>query len=122
MIVAGFGFRAGATEASIRDAFVLASAGRAVGLLASVADKAEAPCLRAFARALGVPLRAVPADQLYGIATMTASGMVRAARGTGSVAEAAALVAAGPGAALLGARVVSGDRMATCALAKGAGS
>ena len=37
-------------------------------------------------------------------------------------AEAAALAAAGPGARLLGPRVVSADRMATCALAEGNGS
>ncbi|MHA6346914.1 cobalamin biosynthesis protein, partial [Roseivivax sp. CAU 1761] len=38
---------------------------------------------------------------------------------TGSVAEAAALAAAGPGARLLGPRAVSPDGCATCALAQG---
>jgi cobalt-precorrin 5A hydrolase len=57
-----------------------------------------------------------------GIGTVTQSGASHRARRTGSVAEAAALVAAGPGATLLGARAVSGDRMATCALAEGPGA
>ena len=35
----------------------------------------------------------------------------------GSVAEAAALAAAGPGARLLAPRMISADRMASCALA-----
>jgi cobalt-precorrin 5A hydrolase len=42
-----------------------------------------------------------------------------AARGVGSVAEAVALAAAGPGARIVVARVISSDRMATCAIAQG---
>ena len=53
-------------------------------------------------------------------ATSTQSPASRASRGTGSVAEAAALAAAGPGARLLSPRVISADGRATCALAEGA--
>ncbi|HRO16470.1 MAG TPA: hypothetical protein PLL33_15800, partial [Paracoccus sp. (in: a-proteobacteria)] len=42
----------------------------------------------------------------------------RAAHGTGSVAEAVALAAAGPGARITTRRVVSPDRSATCAIAQ----
>ena len=41
--------------------------------------------------------------------------------GTGSVAEATALLAAGKGARLIAPRVVSSDGMATCAIAEGKG-
>jgi cobalt-precorrin 5A hydrolase len=53
--------------------------------------------------------------------TLTDHARVRALRGSGSTAEAAALAAAlmhaGPGATLLNPRVVSADRLATCAIA-----
>jgi cobalt-precorrin 5A hydrolase len=119
MIVAGFGFRQTATEDSLLDALRRAQGSRSPALLATAADKAEAPAFRAFSARLDLPVRAVPQDALAQAETPTRSTAVHARRGTGSVAEAAALVAAGPGASLLGPRVVSADRMATCALAKG---
>ncbi len=116
MIVAGFGFRAGATAASLRDA--LARTGGAPGAVATAADKAAAPAFRGMAGYLGLPVHAVPAADLAGWPTATRSTASLAARGTGSLAEAAALAAAGPGARLLGPRCISADRMATCALAE----
>mgnify|MGYP005846351469 CR=1 FL=1 len=122
MIVAGFGFRAGAGAESLADALALALAGGpAPTLIATAADKAESPAFRAFAAARGLPVRGIDAAALAGSATLTQSPTARAARGTGSVAEAAALVAAGPGARLLAPRAVSADGMATCALAEGDG-
>lgn len=115
MIVAGFGFRAGAGVASLADA--LAGTGGRPQALAAPADKA--PALAPLAARLGVAVIAVAPGALARAQTLTDSPASRAARGTGSVAEAAALAAAGPGARLLGPRVVSGDRMATCALAEG---
>lgn len=122
MIVAGFGFRAGATADSLRDA--LARAGRTgeVACLATAADKAETGAFHDLASALRLPVRAVPAAALGAQQTQTQSQASQANRETGSVAEAAALAAAGPGARLFGPRVVSADRMATCALAEGNGS
>ena len=128
MTVAGFGFRQGATLASLRDALaqalVLAQPAMPAGgltLLAGAADKAEAPCLRALAAALGLPLCAVAQAQMSAIPTLTDSAAVRALRGSGSTAEAAALAAAlahgEPGATLLHPRCVSTDRLATCAIA-----
>ncbi|ETX28041.1 cobalamin biosynthesis protein [Roseivivax isoporae] len=120
MIVAGFGFRGGASEGSLADA--LAQAERATGAraqaLATVADKCEAPAFAALARATGLPARPVDSAALAAQQVPTRSAASIAARGTGSVAEAAALAAAGPGARLLAPRTVSADGAATCALAR----
>lgn len=117
-MIAGFGFRATATEASLRDALARAGgAGCALVALAVPEDKAGAACLAGLAQALGAPVVAVPADALRAEPTATRSPRVFGLRGIGSVAEAAALAAAGQGARLVGPRVVSGDRLATCALA-----
>ena len=119
MIVAGFGFRSDATTASLQAALDLAQiAGRPVTHLATIEDKA-AP-LAELARRLALPLIAVAPEHIVGLATPTRSLASQAARGAGSVAEACALAAAGPGAHLLAPRSISHDRMATCALAEGA--
>ncbi|HPD90998.1 MAG: cobalamin biosynthesis protein [Rhodobacter sp.] len=112
MIVAGFGFSSRATAASLRAALV--ATGAAPAALATLADKAGA--LAPLARALGLPVIAVTGPLPD---TDTQSPRSLAARGTGSVAEACALKAAGPGAVLLTPRVTSPDRLATCAIAKG---
>ena len=119
MIVAGFGFRGAASVESLRDA--LARTGGVPDALAVPADKARAACFQTLARALGVPVIAVPAPDLRQAQTDTRSARILRLRGTGSVAEAAALCAAGPGATLLAPRSLSGDRMATAALAGGPG-
>ena len=117
MIVAGFGFRQAATLDSLLDALDKARGPQAPALLATAEDKAAAPAFQALSARLGLPIHAVTLDALAQAETPTRSATVRALRGSGSVAEAAALVAAGPGASLLGPRAVSADRMATCALA-----
>ncbi|MFN3208634.1 MAG: cobalamin biosynthesis protein [Roseovarius sp.] len=115
MIVAGFGFTTRATHASFRDA--LALTGGVPDALATAQDKLAQ--LAPFARELGLPLHAVSSDQLTRQDTQTRSAASEKEYGTGSVAEAAALAAAGPGSALLAPRCISTDRMATCALAQG---
>lgn len=118
MIVAGFGFRCGATLESLRAALALAQQGvPAVTHLATAQAKAMA--LAPLAEALGLPLVAIAADALAATPTHTQSTASRATHDTGSVAEAAALAAAGPGARLLCPRQISPDRMATCAIAQG---
>lgn len=117
MIVAGFGFRRAATFDSLCDA--LAATGGAPDALATAADKA--PALAPLAARLGLPVHAVPPDALTAAQTQTDSTASRTHRGTGSMAEAAALAAAGPGAQLLAPRAISTDRMATCALAASPG-
>lgn len=119
MIVAGFGFRGSADVASCEAALALAQHGHPpVTALAAPDDKA--PLLAPLAQALGIPLIALAADRLTGLATPTRSQASLDARGTGSVAEAAALVAVGDGARLIARRCISPDRRATCAIAQGA--
>jgi cobalt-precorrin 5A hydrolase len=69
---------------------------------------------------LGADIMAVAAEDLRAQETPTKSDRIERQFGTGSLAEAAALAAAGPGATLLAVRVVSGDGMATAAIAKSA--
>ena len=116
--VAGFGFREGVTLVSLHAALRLAQRGLPpVAALAAPEDKA--PALRPLAEAMGLPLVALPATVLTAVRTQTVSAFSLRARGTGSVAEAAALAAAGPQATLLCTRRISPDRMATCAIATG---
>lgn len=117
MIVAGLGFRSAAAAASLRDALARAGDGE-VAALATAADKAGAAAIVDLAAELGLPVIAVAPADLAAQPVATRSPRVAALRGTGSVAEAAALAAAGPGARLLGPRAVSGDGMATAALAE----
>ena len=121
-LVAGFGFRAAATAESLANALAQARAatGRAEPLarIAAPSDKAAAPVLARFAAEAGAEIAAIAADDLPA-ETPTQAPRVLAKRGVGSVAEAAALAAAGPGARLLAPRAISEDRAATCALAEG---
>lgn len=119
MIVAGFGFRTGASTDSLRAA--LAACGVAPDLLATVAGKENSAGLRGLAEELGVPIHALLPALLQTQITQTHSPASQAAHGIGSVAEAAALAAAGPRARLIVARRISPDRMATCAMAEGDG-
>ncbi len=119
MIVAGFGFRSGVTLAALQDALSRAGGAGGVTHLATVAAKAEG--LRLLAEALSLPILALPPEVLAGQPTPTRSDRVAARFGTGSLAEAAALAGAGPGARLRGARAVSACGTATAALAEGAG-
>jgi len=122
MIVAGFGFRAAATADSLRDALARAAGEGKVTAFAAPADKAQSACLSELAGEMAVDVRAIAADDLSRQQTPTEAPRVRAARRTGSVAEAAALAAAGPGAKLLAPRSISTDRLATCAIAMGEGA
>lgn len=110
MRVAGFGMRSTAGTASLKAALA-----RAGGAQALAALPMHAPRVRALAQALGLPL--IEVTCVEGIATPTASNRVQARFGTGSVAEATALAAAGPGARILAPRVTSPDGLATAAIA-----
>ncbi len=120
MRVAGFGFRDGAPIGALRDALGLVEqAGGSALALATATDKAGSAALNDLAAERRLVLLAVP---VAGIATPTRSSRVEALFGTGSVAEAAALAGAGPGAALLVRRMTSPDGMATCAMAISSGA
>ena len=118
MRVAGIGFRSAATTASLCDALHRAiGEGLPVHALATESAKCHAPVFRDFAAALSIPAIGVPTSDLVQMITPTQSQRIQDRFGTGSLAEAAALVAAGPEAWLVAARVVSGDGMATAAIA-----
>ncbi len=117
MIVAGFGFRTEAGLESLLDA--LHRTGGRPEALATAKDKAVAPAFRDLARRLGLRIVAISPQRLEAERTASRSSISLRHRRVGSVAEAAALAAAGPGAQLVGPRAISSDRMATCALAEG---
>jgi len=125
MIVAGIGCKRGAgapdIEAAIRAA--LARAGialEALDVIATIEPKHDEAGIEAAAAKLGVAVVVVAnaALKIAGERTATRSARVLALTGVPSVAEAAALAAAGPSARLLGPRLAIGA--ATCALAASA--
>lgn len=115
MMVAGFGFRDAATVESLRDAYERLGGG--AELLAVPEDKAGALCIRQLAAELQLPIKAITGETLQRTETPTQAPRVIEKRGTGSVAEACALAAAGAESRLIATRHISSDRMATCALA-----
>ena len=122
MKIAGLGFKKDVTLTSLREALLAAGGPDGLTAIATVSDKADAAALKQLARECGVPIRAIPAGVLAGVETPTQSERVAERFGTGSVAEAAALAAAGPRARLVATRVVSQDRTATAAIAEGDGA
>ncbi|MER8158486.1 cobalamin biosynthesis protein [Streptomyces sp. NPDC094472] len=103
----------------------LAEAGlspRGVAELATVEAKAGETGLLTAAERLGVPLCGYPAAALAAVEVPNPSAAPLAAVGTAGVAEAAALLAAGPGGELLVAKRKSAPHgrpgMATCAVAR----
>lgn len=113
MIVAGIGLRGAATAADLAAALALAALRPEA--LATPEDKAAHP---AFAKQ-DLPLYAIPLAVLAAQDTTTRSPRQPARYGTGSVAEAAALAAAGPGATLIQPRTVAPGGRVTLALAEG---
>jgi cobalt-precorrin 5A hydrolase len=123
VIVAGVGCRRGAAAADIKAAITTALArcglaAGALGLIATSISKGAEESIAAAACALGVPIALVPQRDLEnaGHRTVTKSARVLLRTGVPSLAEAAALAAAGPAARLLAPRVAVGP--ATCALAE----
>ena len=122
MIIAGVGCRKGATAAAVEAAIdtALSHVGRgddALALIAISAAKGKELGIMDTAVRLGVPLILVGQRELQaaGQRAETQSERVMALTGVPSLAEAAALAAAGSGAKLLARRIAVGP--ATCALA-----
>lgn len=110
MRIAGIGCRAGAPPEALLDALHRAEAlGGPVTALAGITAR------RSELQALGRPLHLVA---VAGVTTPTRSARVQALYGTGSVAEAAALAACGPGARITVARIISRCGRATAAIAQ----
>jgi cobalt-precorrin 5A hydrolase len=122
MIVAGIGCRRGAAaadvEAAIRAALVRAGlAASALDAIATMLGKNEEPGIAAAAKTLGVRVVALEQSALKTASApaATRSARVLALTGVPSVAETAALAAAGADARLIATRLVVGG--AACALA-----
>ncbi|MEO6298079.1 MAG: cobalamin biosynthesis protein [Paracoccaceae bacterium] len=116
MRVAGFGFRKATPVGSLRAALELA--GGNVAALATA--EAKVARLAELAAELGVPVIGVAVVEMAAQG-VSGSDRVKALYGTGSVAEAAALAAAGQGSRLIVARMTSPDGMAVVAIAEGSG-
>lgn len=121
-LTVGIGCASAATavEISAHVDAVLAAAGldpAAVAAFATVEARARHPGLRRVVEERGRPLLAFPAPVLAEVTVPTPSAGVRAVAGTPSVAEAAALRAAGDGAVLVVAKRVRGR--VTVAVARG---
>ncbi|HEX2043551.1 MAG TPA: precorrin-3B C(17)-methyltransferase [Acidimicrobiales bacterium] len=116
-LVAGIGASTGAPAHEVREllAGALAAAGLAPASLGEVATIDRRATDEAVV-ALGLPVRAFSAEALAVIDVPSPSDVVRAAVGTPSVAEAAALLAAGPGAELVVAKRAAAH--ATVAIAR----
>ncbi len=121
MRVAGLGFRREASIESLRDALIAAGGTRGLDALATATDKADAAVILTLARELGLTIKPVSAEVLARAETSTRSARIEKMLGTGSLAEAAALAAAGQGARLISERSISRDRTATAAIAEGEG-
>lgn len=124
-IAIGVGCRKGcpaaAIEALVRQALggTLGGAPAAAHGLFTISDKRGEPNLVEAAEALGLKLVFLSRDALRSVTARVAtrSARVETLFGVKSVAEASALVGAGPGSALLVARIAS--QGATCAIAAG---
>lgn len=115
--IAGFGFRKGAELSSLLDALNAAGGARGLEAIATVEGKGSAGCFQALSDRLNVPVFLVAEADLPLAKVQTHSAKSQEMYGTGSLSEAAALLAAGPGARLIAARAISPDTMATCAIA-----
>lgn len=116
--IAGFGFRSEATFESLAQALdQLIDQCGAVDKLA--AARSMLPLVEELGRLRHIEVIAVADAELPTVTTLTHSAQSLQARGTGSVAEAVALLAGGPNARLVGPRIISADRKATAALAEG---
>jgi cobalt-precorrin 5A hydrolase/precorrin-3B C17-methyltransferase len=122
-LVVGVGASSGASTAGLAELAreLLARAGLttlSVGAVATLDRKRCEPAVASLAGELAVPLLGFTAGELAGVEVPNPSEAVLDAVGTPSVSEAAALLAAGPGAQLVCAKSVTADRDATVAVAR----
>jgi cobalt-precorrin 5A hydrolase len=126
MIVAGVGFRCGASADEIEKVVRLALgvfelAAERLDSLATESAKATEPAFAEVAQRLSAKVTACTLEDLDRVAgqVLTPSKLVLESKGVPSIAEASALVVAGRNARLLGTRVATAQ--ATCAIAIGDG-
>jgi len=122
-LVVGVGASKRASTEGLYDAVhqALSSAGLDVSAVAAVATldaKAAEPAIVELAERLGVGIVSLGASLLCSVEVPNPSEIVRKAVGTPSVAEAAAVVAAGPGSRLVSTKTISATRDSTVAIAR----
>lgn len=122
-LVVGVGLRAQAKPATLQALWLQAQAllpGQAdcFCAVAVLQGKAQHPALADWLGLAPAPVLAVPVEPMRHQPVATQSPRLQARYGTGSVAEAAALAAAGPQAQLLVPRLVAEDGSATLAVAR----
>ncbi|MCT4654992.1 MAG: cobalamin biosynthesis protein [Cohaesibacter sp.] len=123
MSILGIGYREQASEASLFEAIeALPVSILDITAIATLEGKRGTPQIAHLAQNLQMPVFYITRTELAAQTTKTQSEQIQALFGTGSLCEAAALAAAGPGATLLASRSISKDRMATAAIAKGPNS
>jgi cobalt-precorrin 5A hydrolase len=122
LMFAGIGCRSGVSAEQVESALVAAlapvqSSGRSLRAIATAAAKGDEPGIIAAAASRGIPLVLISQSQLEAADanTLTRSPRSMAAMNVHSVAEAAALAAAGRRSRLLGPRIAVGP--VTCAIA-----
>ncbi len=120
MRTVGIGFRAAAELSSLQDALqkALSLNGTKIDAIVTESAKSREKVFRELAAVLQVPGLGIAPRDLEQMITPTQSQRIQDRFGTGSLAEAAALVAAGPTARLVVERVISSDGMATAAIAE----
>ncbi len=124
-LIAGIGIRPGTAASDILacldEALAIAGlAGAATMRFATLSSRLDEPGMIAAASERGAELVAIPDEALKGFeaACATRSTRIASLYGVGSVAEAAALAAAGPGGTLVQPRIATAR--VTCALARAA--
>jgi cobalt-precorrin 5A hydrolase len=127
MIVAGVGCGHGTSSEDIVSLIVTALSNFGIAqedltAIATESSKADERGIAGAAKSLSIPVLRCPVADLGRVAdqVLTRSLRVQEIKGVPSIAEASALVAAGPNARLLGARVAANK--VTCAIAIGEGS
>lgn len=119
--IVGVGCRSTATQSALVEAIEMALVATPGPLdaIATTLEKANTPIVKGVARRFNLEIIAIDPTELFGQRTSTQSPRILARFGTGSLAEAVALVAAESCAQLLCTRQISSDGMATAAIAQG---
>jgi cobalt-precorrin 5A hydrolase len=127
MIVAGIGCGSGTSSEDIVGLIFTALSNFSIAresltAIATESSKADECGIAGAARSLSIPVLRCPLADLGRVVdqVLTRSLRVQEIKGVPSIAEASALVAAGPNARLLGARIAANK--VTCAIAVGEGS
>ena len=114
--VAGFGFRQSATIHSFEALLKLIDLADIITQIAVLADKAHHPEFRRFCTKNGFQPIMIDQHQIAAMHTPSQTHASRFYRDTGSVCEAVALCAGGIDSVIIRPKIISDDRLASCAI------